>query len=111
MALIDIQSGDRLLPGPGIYRLAGNPTERYVCLIRLADLIRDCLTGVSADTYRTLPGRQLTRAGPIEEVGHGLAADTRGNPSPQANSGPRPGTWPVQIEEVLQLALRRPGAD
>jgi len=62
MAIIDLQSRDRLLPGPGIYRLADNTNESYIYLIRLADMIRDCLPDVSVDDYRTRPGRALSGA-------------------------------------------------
>lgn len=59
MAILDIQPGNRLLPGPGIYRLADNSNESFICLIRLTDLIRDCLPDVPVDDYRTLPGWEL----------------------------------------------------
>lgn len=62
MATIRMQTGNRPLPGPGIFRLTEHPNESYICLTCLADIIRDCLPDVSADDYRTRSGRKMTRA-------------------------------------------------
>ncbi|CAD7842672.1 MAG: hypothetical protein [Olavius algarvensis Delta 4 endosymbiont] len=56
MEIIEQQPGDRILPGPGIYRLTDSKAALYICLIDLADMVRKCLPAVSAGNYRTLPG-------------------------------------------------------
>jgi len=59
MAVIEMQRGDRFLAGPGIYRLAENAAGIYVCLVALADIVRQYLPSVPVDDYQTLPGREL----------------------------------------------------
>ena len=61
MAIIEMQPGDRYLPGPGIYRLAEGAADIYICLIALAEMVRQCFPAVSVADYRTLPGRQVQR--------------------------------------------------
>jgi len=50
-------SGNQPLPGPGIYRFGNDEANIYVCLIGLADMLRQYLPGVAPDGYRTLKRR------------------------------------------------------
>lgn len=60
MAIIEMQPGDRYLPGPGIYRLAEGATDIHICLIRLTDMAGRYLPSLSVTDYQTLPGQELS---------------------------------------------------
>jgi len=62
MEIITQQPRDRLLPGPGIYRLVDCAAEIFICLIDLTDMVRQYLPAISVENYRTLPGRELAPA-------------------------------------------------
>jgi 4'-phosphopantetheinyl transferase len=57
MSAILKQSGDQPLPGPGIYRFGAGEANIYVCLIGLANMLRQYLPEVEPKGYQTLKGR------------------------------------------------------
>lgn len=57
MPVVQQPPGDRTLPGPGIYRLDGSGAGIFVCLVKLADMVRHFLPAVNPHDYAKMPGR------------------------------------------------------